>query len=219
MPLLLFSALVNTRTSIFLFLICLVAITITALFSKKLKQVLSMLSVILIIGIVLLILLKTVSQSNEATYKWIEKGFEEVNAMLQGEQEGYFVTLFGKFIKFPEGLHLIWGEGISLFGKPDGSDVGIINTIWIGGILLAIWIYLGFITFYLNRISRVNYINKSILIVIVLSFLIANVKGLTIYANEFTNASLLITGFIIYMSKNENENMQALNVLDGKNGR
>lgn len=204
-PLLLFSAFINARTSIFLFIICLVAIALTTIFSRKLKQIITVLVIIGIISIVLVVLFNTVIKNNAATYNWINKSFQEVSAMLQGEQEGYFNALFGGFIRFPEGWNLIWGEGISLFGKTGGSDIGIINIIWTGGVTLALWLYIGFISFYFNRIIRVNFEKRSILIVIVLAFLVANVKGSTILSNEFTNASLLIASYIIYINKLECE--------------
>ena len=197
-PFLFFSAMINSRTSIFVFLMGITAIVSIIITKKDIKKILKLFP-IAVISLSLIKFLANIIQSHSVhTYNWIMTGIEELSYFLSGSKIGYFDVLANDFIIIPEGLVLLFGKGISLFGTIGGSDVGFINSLWIGGLLLTVWVYGGLLYFYSYTFRYKNSFIRSISLVIIISFIVANIKGNTISANEFSSSSILITSILLF---------------------
>src|SRR5665648_1022580 len=160
-------------------------------------------ALVFVLGLFIFKILLNIIESNAVnTYNWVINGLGEIGYFLTGNSIGYFDVLINKMIIFPEGFGLLFGKGVSLFGIEKGSsDVGFINSLWIGGLLLTVLVYGGLLTFYVYPIKYKDTIIKCISLTIVLAFLVANIKGSTISVNEFANLSILITSMMIFSSE------------------
>lgn len=202
LPFLLFSAIINSRTSIVVFGLGVIAIMLVAFGQLNVKRIVSN-ALVVVLGLFIFKILLNIIESNAvSTYNWIINGVEDVNYFLTGNIVGYFDILINRMIIFPEGFGLLFGKGVSLFGIEGGSsDVGFINSLWIGGLLLTVLVYGGLLTFYIHPMKFKDTSIKCISLTIVLAFLVANIKGKTMSVNEFTNLSILITSMMIFSSE------------------
>lgn len=205
LPFLLFSAIINSRTSIVVFGLGLIVIMLVPIGQLNIKRIISN-ALVFVLGLFIFKILLNIFESNAVnTYNWIINGLGEIGYFLTGNNIGYFDVLINRMISFPEGFGLLFGKGVSLFGIEErSSDVGFINSLWIGGLLLTILVYGGLLTFYIHPIKYKDTIIKCISLTIVLAFLVANIKGSTISANEFANLSILITSMMIFSSERPN---------------
>ncbi len=196
---LLFTAVINARIALFLFVfgISLVMIQQRAENKKVLRAIVSLL-ILLLAGISIM---PIVAQLSPLTAEWISTSIEEVRLFLfEGSSEGYFSAL-SNMIHFPSGFHLVFGVGNTpfggqMYGLAPNSDVGYVIDIYIGGLALSVMLgsFLSFLTFKAIKYCREC---KKDLIVVVMILLLANVKGYVFGPKEFFNAYILICVFAI----------------------
>lgn len=201
-PLLLFSAVINARTSFVVMLYGIILLVIMSIKGRKalLKFMLTVLAMILIIPFIM----QFMSDSFGLISDWISDGFIEIVSFLQGENTGYFEIIFTYFIRFPEGASLLFGTGSTIFGIGfGGSDIGYVNDVWLGGLFFISIIYPTIMSYYI-RIYKINdELVKFISALFFGTFLIGNIKGRIVSTNEFMYLSVLLSAiFILY--KNEN---------------
>ena len=149
------------------------------------------------------------------TYVWLTNGFNDViNFFRYGEKEGN-IGILSNYVLFPEGMDLIFGTGIRLYGNSLGlphSDIGYINDIYMGGIVYISILYIGILIFLIFSTRKLGKLNSFPYVVICISFLlIANFKG------EAMRSGLLLIGIIISQemitspSLCENNNLSRIN--------
>lgn len=190
-PILLFSGIINARTTIGILLVGVVCIIFFNINKKNYKAM-----IIITILICCAMGYVTSYTGNNSNIKWIKVGINEITTFSKGETTGYFDTLFNKFMLFPNGIDLIGGTGSNIFGKEgENSDVGFINDIWMGGILLCVLLYSANIYIILNVEIPNNYIKKFYVIFACLTAIIMNIKGVYAQGNNVLSTFMLIFGF------------------------
>jgi hypothetical protein len=191
-PSLVFSAIINARTSIVVLLLGILLILCRLHKFSKIKIKNIMISIILSI-MFLIFIFPIIKQISPITYNWIIDGKNEVVMFLQGKQTGYFEYGLNeeKFI-LPKDFGLIWGKGSLVMGTYNGvqSDIGFINDIWFGGIIYLLLVYGVIIKLLLNLYkctSKDSISNKFLATFFAFVFVIANIKGIAFSTNEMLN--------------------------------
>lgn len=152
-PLPAFSAVINARTSIVIFLICGLIILIEKN-QKNLRKIIRISGFVLAAIIVIIMALPILEAAAPSTYEWVTTGVGELLNVTTGDfGDGYFSYLFDpqKWI-FPNGLDLLTGTGIRVMGNNkygSATDIGIVNDMWYGGIIYTVLAYVLF--FIYNR--------------------------------------------------------------------
>lgn len=209
-PFLLFSASVNARVGLLVFLISTAIFLLLYIPNSNLKIALRALKVIALalFGFVLVIYFIG-NQSPEIKY-WILSAYEEIKVFLFGESMGYFSAL-ERFIFFPKGIDLALGAGRDYFHEQhpiyrSSTDVGFVNDLFLGGIVFTVLLYSSIIKLYLSGRCKNSVELRYFPIIIVLLSLILNIKGYAFRFNEFTNLFVLISVFaILYKSQSTKE--------------
>lgn len=158
-PFLAFSAIINARTSFVVFIVCAVVILIQRNGDdiKKLTRI----TALIVLGAVIVSVVLPFLSNNEDTLKWVNTGFDEIQRFLQGDvEQGYFLYLTNKqrWI-FPEGIRWVFGVGARVMGNNkyhSATDIGIVNDMWLGGIVYVVLIY----TLFLKYTKRIKEIGK-----------------------------------------------------------
>lgn len=196
-PILLMSAIINARTSLVVFAIGVLCVMVSLVSRKKALKFITAIFVIFILFLFSLML----SSDNPAflqseNWLWVNEGFYEIALFLQGDRVGYFNTLLSSdFLRLPDGVSIIFGTGASIVGLLDGSDVGYINDIWIGGLLFVLFAYSSCILLFAQSIWSVP-TGRTLQLFIISSFLIVNIKGTVLYPNEIMHFSILCSAFL-----------------------
>lgn len=204
----------NGRTGLMILAIVLPIIFLLYLFSH-LKNIWKSLIFLFLIGIFSFAVLQMLKLYMPETYVWLTNGFNDViNFFRYGEKEGN-IGILSNYVLFPEGMDLIFGTGIRLYGNSLGlphSDIGYINDIYMGGIVYISILYIGILIFLIFSTRKLGKLNSFPYVVICISFLlIANFKG------EAMRSGLLLIGIIISQemitspSLCENNNLSRIN--------
>jgi len=206
-PILLFSAIINARISVVIFLIGILLIMIE-LFRKKQMRIfrnfLLVFFIIIIIGIVGLNLLSTF---NYNTYEWFTSGitglFGNNDTAVYGI--GNYFTDLNNYSLPNSSIQFFFGTGNYANGSNQlkfSSDIGYINDIWLGGIIYLILITGLFIymSYKLRAYKQKDVFFLFISNFFILSFLVLNIKGYVFSINEF---STLFFVFYLYIFLNE----------------
>ncbi len=146
MPTLVFSALINARTSIVVIGIGIITMFIANKYAtgKSVKRVL-FIFVAAVLGITIGIMV--LRQVSPLTFGWVKSGIGQLLGFVRGDTDsGYFeyLTENGRW-QLPSGFSLLLGTGSRIMGggQLDAySDVGYINDIWFGGIAYMTVLYL-----------------------------------------------------------------------------
>lgn len=209
-PLLVFSSLINARTPIIILIIGIIFVIIKTKVKFN-KLVMFFIIISLVFGFYLAF--DHLFQNRSETIDWIIDGFDEIiNFFIYGNSEGFFFTYLvdPKTYKVPSGFGWLFGVGtrsLNDSGIGASSDIGLINDIWMGGIIHTIFIYLtiilGIVKSYNEANRNKNEIAKFVILVISFSMVIANIKGIVVYTNELTTLMLIIYVFqkIVYKDK------------------
>ena len=203
-PLLFFSAVINSRTSIVIFGVGIICVVLSYIKRENRRKMIILIMGLFLILFAIINIMPFIKSISPNTYIWIDTGLQEINMFFLGERTGYFNTLFNSsFLRLPDGLGLIFGTGETVFGIGRGmsSDVGFINDIWLGGIIFSSIIYLACIRLFIKPLSRQKIIN-SLSIFIICAFVIANVKGIVINPNELIQLSILCSGAMSVLTTN-----------------
>jgi hypothetical protein len=201
-PLLAFSAVINARTSIVVMIVGIIAIFLS---SRKLnfKQMPKAIILVCLSIVVLKGLLYWVEIGSPETYMWIDNGFNEIIAFINGDATGYFTYISDQNrYALPTGFNLLFGNGVNiLFRSKYGvaSDIGWINDIWVGGFVYSfiIYIFYGRILLDINRHGASHTeLCRFLSIFLFGIFLVVNFKGSIIGANEVMTVIFLIFLFV-----------------------
>lgn len=200
-PALLFSSIVNARIGIVVFICGVIIVIITSIenIRKKLKPIIIISTIIVGILVASIVII----DSENSTIKWITQFIEEIIDLFKGKKTGTFELLFGSFIRFPEMNNMLFGTGrdIFLLGEGMRSDIGYINDLWFGGVTYILISYGTFINYYFKAFNRKYRFNIFISILLVMTFIVTNIKGSIVGNNEFINISVLLSTILILRNK------------------
>lgn len=206
-PFLIFSAVINARTSLVIIIICGILILTVG---KKL-DIKHIGKLFLIISAAMLFLwlgVKIIRNMSADTFSWVQSGLHQIVGLLKGNYEtGYFIYIFdsSRWI-LPGGLTTIIGAGMRVMGSNsirNTTDIGFINDIWLGGIVYCAMVYSYIVS--INRkimtCKKVdNIATENFLHFLGTSFLLClvalNFKGYIINTNCFFNLFVLISCYI-----------------------
>lgn len=207
-PTLLISSLINARTPI---VILLFGIIFVILYSKvKISTILKFSVISILLFFSYQIIINVAFSENQTNIKWILDGFNEIiDFFFFGRTDGFFFSYFvdESTYRLPESINVFFGTGTRSLN--DGgvgvfTDIGFINDIWLGGIF---YLFISIIVI-LWGIYKVNYKLKFnnrpqvrfFTILLVISMLISNFKGVIVYTNEITTPLLII--YLLVVSTN-----------------
>lgn len=205
--LLLVSAVINARISMFVILIGFGVLILLSDFSTKRKVTIlcsTTIGVVLFLSIGLLL----IREFSEVTYDWVVSGMGEVSQFVHGNTNTIYFSYItnSQQYRLPQDfLHLCFGKGHTVMGKLDqygyASDVGFINDIWLGGCVYCFLIYRLFFKIF-NKLRKND--NKTIALIGIMSMVlypILNFKGAVCDSNSFSIFIFLLF-FAAFPSKN-----------------
>lgn len=196
------SAIINARISIIIYLIGLMFI----IFNVRHINIINIFKIIPIIISIIIIINKIILFIPSKTIIWIEQAWNDIlylinNRNLDSESFKYFSS--NNAYRIPQNiLNLFFGTAtLSIRNNISvQSDVGFINDIWIGGIFYIFITYIYIMNKIKFTIEVFSKKNMQIYLIIII-FLIANLKGQVISYNEFINLMILIS--VYYKIKNK----------------
>lgn len=161
-PFFIFSAIINTRTSIVILLIGLVMVVI---YNLRIKKLGNSFSIYVLLAVILYFIPFVITENNRGTFEWIETGTSQITAYSKSDKSnyGYFDYLeSAERWSLPEDTEgVLLGKGTSIFGSGSGSkkygrvsDIGFTNDIWRGGLFYSFTIYI-LVLIMLYRIAHV----------------------------------------------------------------
>ncbi|MBK0348159.1 hypothetical protein JDW15_05810 [Aerococcaceae bacterium zg-ZJ1578] len=202
----LFSAIINARTSI---VVVIFGMLISLIFSNK-NNIYKIVGVIggLAVAFYLYNIEPINISTNNDTFRWVIDGINEIINFIHGRnQKGYFNYLKNdRIYALPRAFKLFFGEGIRVMFGSDfniASDIGYVNDVWLGGLIYAGSIYFNFILFILGLNSKLKHVTTSnikISIFILVSIFLLNIKGYIFGYNSVFN--ILVLMFIIFELNN-----------------
>ena len=133
---------------------------------------------------------------------------EILNMCYIDQYHGYFgyISNNDKY-QLPSGFYFIFGLGHRIMSNNPynvNSDIGLINDIWLGGILYTISIYVLFSRILLDIYNNVKdrYILNNLMFYLFTEiFIICNLKGYIFAMNNFTNLVFLCYTFLVLTKK------------------
>lgn len=203
-PILLFSGIINARTSIIVMMIGVVCIIVTLNVLNK-KKFFNFVFISAILLLIVYLFINVMNVNSNPLWEWITTGYDEIILFINGENSGYFtyITNPNKYV-MPRGISLIFGVGvrIMIYSTKYGlsSDVGYINDIWLGGLIYAVAILVIFVSFCFNLLKKNELTEVTVFKFLgyffIMVFLVINLKGYIFNINDFTTLF-----FIIYFHK------------------
>ncbi len=207
-PFLLFSAIVNARTSLVIIGVCVLVLLVqrNAGSFKKMRRIV----LLAVAGVVIVFTGISILQIYAPdTYLWILDGAGQIGLFFKGDYErGYFsyLTNSDRWI-FPSGLSFVFGRGLRIIGNNSTgvyTDIGYVNDVWLGGIIYTVFIYYLVIK-YLKILSKSepNDVQKSSLMKylttsLLFSALLLNLKGYVVNLNCIANYFVTISVFQLF---------------------
>lgn len=196
-PFLVFSALINARISLVVFVAGVLIYSIIQW--QKISKIVSNNIIFVFVGLSICVLFISLILLlfSQSTIVWLNSFISDTIALFQGEKKGFY-EVYSKFIFIPKGLALLVGSGIDYSGNfhpiyMSSSDIGYVNDLFLGGLFYSIYLYRSFICFYLSpKKFRKSDIRGISIIILIITF-IANFKGFAFRVSGFTNLFILIT--------------------------
>lgn len=204
--LLLFSSVINARTSIVVFIIGLIFILIFSNFYQK--KVLKNYVLIFLIVPILIYLIIVFVQKNSEGFAWIQDGWKEIVLFIQGENTGYFEYVTNQYkYPLPSGVYLFFGKGTRIMFSSSAmiySDIGYINDIWLGGILYSIIIYVLFLGLtYKSFAKKDSKMTMFLFFFTVFTFFVLNIKGYIFSINDLSTTIWILVVLSIFYNEKE----------------
>jgi hypothetical protein len=199
-PFILFSGLINARTSLIIFISSAIIILLFTRIGFLKKILILFGSIIFLLFLVIIFNNFAFFRTND-TFNWIYESINVISDFFRGEITGYFIyaTNSDKYI-LPSGIQLIFGAGTRIFNMTNigyTSDIGYINDFWVGGLIFSIMYY----SFWMKIITSFTKKNKhdySLVLVLSVTFLLVNFKGIVNTDNDFVSIVFLILINIYY---------------------
>ncbi len=202
-PFLLFSAVINGRIGIVIFLINIIIVLFLNISKWKLSDV----SKVVMIGIILALFipqfLLSIESKSSTTFQWIVDGYNETINFFKGESTGYYGAL-NNMIFFPDSVTLVFGSGQDFFNQRFQSystDVGYINDLFLGGVFYVIMFYISILYYFFVKKKRGTWYYKFLPYMMIITMLVTNIKGYAFRQNEFLNLFFLIATILILYNK------------------
>ncbi len=204
-PLLILSAIINTRSSILFLLSGIFIILLITLRSRF--AVTYILRYVIIIAVLFAISgfgFSLIQYYNEQTLTWLNVGLDSILSFVSGNDRsvGYFGELETMvFNSIPTSFNLLMGVGSGVMGDAGAvygarSDVGFINDLWRGGLLYSttiICLYLVMLKqIYKSKILDQDY-TKFFSLYFFLIFILTNIKG-----SFFIHSDLTVVFWLFY---------------------
>lgn len=193
-----FTALLNARASIIVFLLGIVLFLVVGKLAVT-KKIFFLLGVICISACFSQLLLPAIRDISPLTYDWLNSGWNEIFVFLgEGDTDGeYFSYVTQENIyRLPDFPYYWIGQGIWVMTGDNQygfhSDVGFINDIWFGGFIYALFIYLFFVKNMLMLYNKKNSILSFVGLYFLLAYLILNFKGYIFFVNGMTNIFIIL---------------------------
>ena len=196
---------VNARTSLVVFVVGIVGLILLNIKDKKkLKQIFKVCISVFIAFIALLYYLSTIELNEQTT--WLRDGVYEILAIFSDKYVTDYSTIEvlmneKRYILPSNILNILFGTGTYIMARNEyyvNSDIGYVNDIWYGGVVYAICIYV----FFLRMLKKIKLKNlgsvyfNNLTFVMLISIVIANIKG---YIFGFNNLSTLILIIYVYI--------------------
>jgi len=204
-PVLAFSANVNTRAATFFILSGMGAVLLSLFCTRDRRQILVYTVFAACAAIAALFGLKLLRYVNENSYAWLRSGVPGFLDFLfrdDIQMTGYFIGLARMSSRevLPTGWQLIFGTGTGVLGynsKYDvNSDVGFVNDLWKGGIVLSACFYtlygrMLWKIFRNRKIPRQDGVFFAVLFLLV--FVLNNIKG-----SFFIHSDVMVVFWLLY---------------------
>ena len=190
-------SLLNGRTGVIVALITMMMSLVYAFFVSKNKLRVMYLSLISVFTSVLAVCVLSVVSPH--IYNFVNSAFTGIGEyIVGGESNDSIKALTGDSVYLPEGMGLIFGEGVRLYSSVDTSkyrpsDIGYVNDFFMGGLIYAILLYGSYFALIKSHYNEKNY--RFIKYLIIVSIILANWKG-----EIFKNSTFIIGIFFILLS-------------------
>jgi len=203
-PFILFSAVINARTSLVIFIGAVLVMFFTSKIRLRNKLIFEgIILVTIIVGQYILDYLRTTNTNQ--TVGFVIEFFDVVGAFFRGDTTGYFIyaTNTTKYT-LPTGIHFIFGIGKNIFTRSSDisftSDIGFVNDIWVGGIVFDVlfysfWVWLCLL---INRKLKEENVNNSSLAlagIIAVALLASNFKGIVNTDNDLVSFFFIVATY------------------------
>lgn len=203
LPILIFSAIINGRSSTIIILIGLVLLILEQIIKRQSYKFIKLIAVFSIGVYVIYYFIGKLELVSYRAYTWISEGLWEIFFFItERNMEGsFFSTLNSWKLYIPSGMKFIFGIGeLSIGGNSSyiATDIGYINYLWLGGIILLVLLHI----YYFDMIIQMYQIGRnrknSLIIFYSIFFIITcvifNIKMPVFLLNEFS--IVLILSFI-----------------------
>lgn len=210
--LMIFSAIINARLSVFILLSGIIIIFADKFCKKISKNEGMKIFAFLILGIIVaVILLEVMKRYSYNNYNWMVggiKSFLGINTDLTGVfPVGNYFSNFDNY-KLPDGIHIITGFGRHLHNTDMGysTDIGFIIDIWKYGVIVSLILYILIVCSF-KRIKKIADNDFSYMpMMMSFLFVICNLKGNIIFVTPISALYFfLICAFPLYESKEKME--------------
>lgn len=181
-PFLLFSAIINARTSFIIFLINLFIILIFYFKGLNIKKFVTITLIVIFTIFAVFATLSFLENTDNELYNWFLMGINEVEHFLRGEKIGTFAVLNNMW-HIPN-KNIFIGNGYDIFGGGYySSDIGFINILFLGGISFSFFLYSSYVLFLFFSLKK----NNLYLCILVISIFLCNIKGNVFIQSPITN--------------------------------
>lgn len=138
---------------------------------------------------------------------WVSNGVDDLLAFLNGQDNGTdsVSKLTNTMWFLPESLFLLFGTGHTVYEATgySHSDIGYVNDLWLGGLIGSLLLYIPFIYMFLKAFrSKYHQLDRILVVFLLLSFFIANIKTVIISYNVGTSVTMLLVFFVIFNDRN-----------------
>lgn len=205
-PLILFSAVINARTSMVIFIGAVLVIFFTSKLKFTSKMIFAVAIILSVIGGNYLLEYLRLNSTNQ-TVGFVVDFFDVMKAFFNGDTTGYFIyaTNSSKYV-LPTGIQFIFGTGKNIFKQSIDvaftSDIGFVNDIWVGGIVFvflyySFWIWLCLLL--KRKISKTGMQSSSLAFVamIAIALVVSNFKGIVNTDNDLVSFILIVATFCL----------------------
>ncbi|MGW8159260.1 MAG: hypothetical protein ACWGKN_12260 [Desulfoprunum sp.] len=197
-PIYIFSIAINARIALISILIVPFVILFIGIKKNPGKKIFGL--IILLVSIYFVpqfISYKADNSSLYSTWSWLNSGIEEIIDFKSGEIAGNLYALTKTMWFYPEGIELLFGTGVDVFGGiAKSSDIGYVINLYYGGVILSILIYIPYIVL-LMTYCKGNLIERTVNISVLVYLFLANFKGNVFRPNEIINGVLVLIIFSI----------------------
>ena len=207
-PLVFIGALLNGRTGL---LLAIITTTISIVYyAFKYNNVFKFLKYCLIGIISIAIIFNIISIFNNYVIVFSRALYKELTILvIEGETTGTTDYLLSSHFFLPNGIGLIFGEGYRVFAGGANtlgystSDVGYVNDIFMGGLIYAVLLYGTYFKFICVKIKQKG--TAIIKLLIIISFIIANLKGQALLNSTYVFYVLYISICCMFLNDENSE--------------